>query len=251
MRIALPLLLAAVTVSAADNTTVNGITLTNGVSSLSDSSAIATGPNKSTAVGYLTDDNTLTTIVNLGFGLTTNAIKGDFGSTLSSNATGIYLISLVTGNVTNGNFDYIYQFNGNVSVQLDLVGGGLTSKRYLTDLNYVPIAQQMFNAPYYQGINGQLGTLGGGFEKFYYAYAYISFATFKTTYDKVLSVRLADFNGQHYPEISYIGAGYGLSGAGSLSYVPPVPEPSTYGLAFGGLALVAVALRRRNKQPKA
>ncbi len=30
----------------------------------------------------------------------------------------------------------------------------------------------------------------------------------------------------------------------------PVPEPSTYGLALGGLALVAVAIRRRNKISK-
>jgi hypothetical protein len=29
-----------------------------------------------------------------------------------------------------------------------------------------------------------------------------------------------------------------------------VPEPSTYGLALGGLALVAVAVRRRNKSSK-
>ncbi|MFZ9202113.1 MAG: PEP-CTERM sorting domain-containing protein, partial [Opitutales bacterium] len=30
-----------------------------------------------------------------------------------------------------------------------------------------------------------------------------------------------------------------------------VPEPSTYGLALGGLALVAVAVRRRASKPKA
>lgn len=41
-----------------------------------------------------------------------------------------------------------------------------------------------------------------------------------------------------------------LSGSSNGGGGGVVPEPSTYGLALGGLALVAVALRRRNKVSK-
>ena len=50
--------------------------------------------------------------------------------------------------------------------------------------------------------------------------------------------------------VTWIGLAPFVIDATNLLAAPPVPEPSTYGLALGGLALVAVALKRRNK-PKA
>ena len=45
-------------------------------------------------------------------------------------------------------------------------------------------------------------------------------------------------------------AGYGLAPAQPSNWVSltPVPEPSTYGLMLGGLALAVVAARRRSKK---
>jgi fibronectin-binding autotransporter adhesin len=55
-----------------------------------------------------------------------------------------------------------------------------------------------------------------------------------------------DFNGN-----AVSAADFTLSDTGSalvLSYVAPIPEPSTYGLALGALALAGAALRRRKKK---
>ena len=60
------------------------------------------------------------------------------------------------------------------------------------------------------------------------------------TYDQVEGVKLGNFTSP-YIDLTHISAGY---------LGTPVPKPSTYGLALGGLALVAVAVRRRNKVSK-
>jgi len=49
------------------------------------------------------------------------------------------------------------------------------------------------------------------------------------------------------PGVTWSGPAPLVIDATNLFAAPPVPEPSTYGLALGGLALAAVALRRRNK----
>jgi hypothetical protein len=44
-----------------------------------------------------------------------------------------------------------------------------------------------------------------------------------------------------------VGNGDG-SGVLRLQYAAPIPEPSTYGLILGGLALAGAAIRRRRKK---
>jgi hypothetical protein len=85
------------------------------------------------------------------------------------------------------------------------------------------MGQLVLDAP-----DGEVGT---------FAYLHIPFSDFNLSGSQVLGIKLSDFNGLH-PDIAYIGAGY----AGS-----PIPEPSTYGLVLGGLALVGAAMRRRKK----
>jgi hypothetical protein len=61
---------------------------------------------------------------------------------------------------------------------------------------------------------------------------------------------MVDSNGIPF---SSLGASFHLSLSGStiyLNYTAAIPEPSTYGLALGGLALAFAAYRRRNKSSK-
>ena len=246
MRYVLPLVCAAAAVSAQTvNTQVNGLVLTNGLSSLSDSSGIYNGLNTSYGITYLTDNDTTTLIFNIGVGVG-GSIRGTFGGTVSSSATGVYIIGTAEAGSWNSNVPTLY--NGpTFSVQLDLVGG-LTSSRNYGDANFFITSQTILIASYYQ--NGFNGITTGSYvvnasfdpsvDHLVYSYAYIPFSDFGATYDQVLGIKLGNFTSQ-YPDIGYIGLGY----AGAA---PAVPESSTYGLALGGLALVGAVIRRRSKR---
>jgi len=220
MRHALPLFLAAAAVSAQTvNTQVNGIVLTNGLASLSDTSAIYNGDFTQSGIDYLTDNDTTTYNFNLA-SADGGSILGAFAGTPSASATGIFIIST---SVDGGSY------NGDFNVQLDT--GALSSTRIFGDQDFVVISQTTGAINLYQNAFGTVETGGSGA---YYAYYYAPFADFNVSRDQVSGVFLSGFTGP-WLETSYVG----------LGYFAPIPEPSTYGLMLGGLALAGAALRRR------
>ena len=220
MRHALPLLLAAAAVSAQTvNTQIDGIVLTNGLASLSDSSAIYNGDFTQSGIDYLTDNDTTTYNFNLARA-DGGSIQGAFAGTPAASATGIFIISIFSGGES---------FNGDFTVQLDT--GALSSTRSFGDQDLVTTSQATGAINLFQNGFGTVETNGSGA---YYAYYYAPFADFNVSRDQVSGVFLSGFTGP-WLETSYVG----------LGYFAPIPEPSTYGLMLGGLALAGAALRRR------
>ena len=220
MRHALPLLLAAAAASAQTvNTQVDGIVLTNGLTSLSDTSAIYNGDFTQSGIDYLTDNDTTTYNFNLARA-DGGSIQGAFAGTPSASATGIFIIST---SIDGGSY------NGDFNVQLDT--GALSSTRSFGDQDFIVISQTTGAISLYQNAFGTVETDGSGA---YYAYFYAPFSEFNVSRDQVLGVFLSGFTAP-WLEVSYVG----------LGYFTPVPEPSTYGLILGGLALAGASLRRR------
>ena len=235
------LLIAAAANAQTVNSQVNGLTLTNGLTSLSDTSALYSGPNKSVGITYLTDNDTTTYSFNIG--MSGGSIQGTFGGTISSSATGVYIVGEASSGPWNQNTPTLY--NGpSFSVQL-LLTGGLTSSRTYGDADFQITSQTIGAVSGYQGWNGEVWLNYDGTqysETMYYSYLYIPFSDFSATYNQVVGIKLGNFTSQ-YPDVAYIGVGYNGTYNGG-----PVPEPSTYGLALGGLALAVVAARRRAKR---
>jgi hypothetical protein len=241
MRCALPLVLVAASVSAQTvNTQVNGLSLTNGLSSISDSSALGSNQYVPTGADYLTDSDTSTFAFNLG-NSGSGSIQGTFSGAISSSATGIYIVSMAA----NYGGGPIVSYNGpSFSVQLALQSGLSTARTYGND-DFIITSQKISPLSFYSGPTGVVLTEVDPETQWnsahYYSYLYIPFIEFSATYNQVVGIKLGDFTAQ-YPDISFIGVGY--TGGGT----PPVPEPSTYGLALGGLALAGALIRRRRKR---
>jgi len=245
MRHALPLLLAAAASAQTVNTQVDGIVLTNGLSSLSDSSAINFGPNSSYGIAYLTDGDTSSFTTNLGEEGASpvgngGAIRGTFAGTLSSQSTGVFIV----GSALSA-FFYSHvprTLHGSFTVQLDLTSG-LTAAQSYSDADFVITTQLISTVLGYSNTNGSFGTAQytpTSNVRYYYSYLHIPYADFNITFDQVVGIKIGDMTSQ-FPDLSYISAGY----LGAYTPSPVVPEPSTYGLILGGLALAGAALRRR------
>ena len=240
------LLLAALALGSAAasaqtvNTQINGIVLTNGLGSVTDSSALGT-VNTSAGVAVLTDNDLSTGVFNAGHTMFVGAgtaLQGNFSGTLGSGVTTIYAVQ--PGSIM---FNPLVP-SGSFSVQLVLLGGGLTSARSYSPTDFTVTDTFMPTTAAFLVNNGSVlnNPTGPDIDTFRFAYVGFAIADFSTTYDQVIGIRFSNFTAE-YPDFFYIGAGYAgtYSGGGGA----PVPEPSTYGLALGGLALAVVAARRR------
>lgn len=208
------------------NTQVGGLVLTNHLFATENDSAVSQGADRATGVGYLTDNDTSTFVFNVGneaSPVSGPALDGYFSAPISTSATGLYIISAANAEgVSGGQFD----------VQLRLLTS-ITSAVVLDDGSFVITDQAISPGSLYQNANGLIEPV----IDCWYAYAYIPFESFGVAdASEVIGVRLASFN-SWYPEIGYVG----------LGYAGVVPEPSTYGLLLGGLALGCAVARRRKK----
>jgi len=237
----LPALLIAASVSAQTvNTQLDGITLTNGLSSFSDTSAITDGANKTAGLAYLTDNDTLTIVGNIGgesdFSANGGSLQGNFGGAVPSSATGVYIVTLAIASEFNDFTPTNAISNGTFDVQLALLSGLSSTRNYSGESSFVITQQKISSMPAY--LNQTFTTLTPTApQEYFYAYLYIPFTDFGTSYSQVTGIRLSNMTNP-FPDFSYIGLGY--SGT-------PIPEPSTYGMILGGLALVGAAVRRRKR----
>lgn len=215
------LALGLASVQAANTVNFDGVTL-EGLTTLTDTSAFNNFSEaaKTGAIAVLTDANWNNGGVDSMNG---GPLVGEFGQTFS--ASGNYLYLLSPGLITNtGHSNHI----GTFTAALLLANDQLVSAGAYDDLSFTVTA---YAAPgiYYgrDGIN-DMSSYGPVIQ-----YVRIDLGLYDTQGVGVKGVKLDNFTGP-WLDLNYVG----ITAA-------PIPEPSTYSLVFGGLALAGAAIRRR------
>jgi hypothetical protein len=233
----LTLLIAASAGAQTVNTQVNGLTLTNGLSTVSDAAGLTVSSNTTnlaTGIGYLTDNNILTQAWNIGHtSASGTTLAGEFGGTISSQADAVYLIGTAQFKAP----DSAYVASGNFSLQLILTSG-LSSALSISPVNFMITDQVASLAAIYHSNVGfiQSPYFNPPDTSFFIAYLKVPLSNFGVSYEQVQGFRISNIT-PYWPDIGFVGLGYGGTS--------PIPEPSTYGLILGGLALAGAAIRRR------
>lgn len=226
----LPLaLLAAASLQAANTVTFNGVTL-EGLTTITDASALGTfGAYQASGIATLTDASWQVDGVD---SLKGGPLVGEFGATFASAGKSLYIISpgLIGG---NGHSNHI----GSFTVSLLLSNDQFVSAGTFNDLSYT-VTSFLVTGTYYGSLAQPLVVPSAEAPEAYAQFIAIDLAQFDTQGLGVKGVKFDNF-GSPWLDLNYVG----ITGTSA-----PVPEPSTYGLALGGLALVGAVIRRRRSK---
>jgi len=212
------------------------LNLVAGLTTLTDYSAAnsnATAEN----LAFITDSSWSSTgVVNIGWGampaFKNGALAGNFGGGTYHDANYSIIMIGMTG-IENG-----VQFWGDWNVQLLLSNGTYSSAIRFTSFDVVDNSTSKL-APPFQFYNAPFNNVQTVQEQAPTGYLRLDISDFDLANIGVTGIKFSGFSDN--------SLGLDLTYVGVVGAAPPIPEPSTYGLALGGLALGIAALRRRRK----